>query len=123
VLKAKSDNKTTRKNIAKDWQEAGFLALVITGEHDRLPDTGSRQRQMSSVIDPELIKSWLGHCAKAHNTCTVQIGGSDFVRGLRVIDCESGKTIEAPARCNYFTLSYVWGRPTENGNPGGGAVD
>lgn len=118
VLKAKSDDKTDRNRIAKDWHHAGLLALVNAEDHARLPDTGPRQRQMSSVIDPELIKGWLGHCERHHKSCRIQIGGSDFVRGLQVIDCELGKTIKAPGRCSYFALSYVWGKPAQPQSPG-----
>ncbi|RFN48837.1 het-domain-containing protein [Fusarium flagelliforme] len=129
VLKAKSDDKTDGNRIAKDWQDAGFLALVNAGDHARLPDTGPRQRQMSSVIDPKLIKSWLRHCTQSHLSCKPNIGGSEFVRGLQVIDCETGETIEASGGCNYFALSYVWGKPAQpqspgaSGNPEGGAAE
>ncbi|KAH7186204.1 heterokaryon incompatibility protein-domain-containing protein [Fusarium flagelliforme] len=84
---------------------------------------------MSSVIDPKLIKSWLKHCTQSHLSCKPNIGGSEFVRGLQVIDCETGETIEAPGRCNYFALSYVWGKPAQpqspgaSGNPEGGATE
>ncbi|KAJ4115331.1 hypothetical protein NW768_011183 [Fusarium equiseti] len=117
VLKAKSDDKTYRNRIAKDWQNAGFLALVSVRDHDKLPDTGPRQRQMMSVIDFKLIKSWLGQCDKYHKSCRFESGGSDFVRGLQVIDCELGRTVDAPGRCKYFALSYVWGKPTQPHSP------
>ncbi|RSL60119.1 hypothetical protein CEP51_013824 [Fusarium floridanum] len=116
VLKAKSDDKTEGQRIAKDWQDAGCLALVKTGDHERLLGIGPRQISLS--VNFSLIKSWLGHCTEHHESCKILSGGSDYVQGLRVIDCKSGNTIEAPASCNYLALSYVWGRSAQSQSPG-----
>lgn len=128
VLKAKSDDKTEGRRIYKDWQEAGCLALVKAGDHNQLPETGPRQ--ISPLVDFSLIKGWLEHCtAQYHETCKIAGGGSGNVRGLRVIDCNLGETIEAPASCKYLALSYVWGSsvqprsPGEDGNSKKGTVE
>src|SRR5690606_26327440 len=54
---------------------------------------------------------WLGHCVVEHGEpCKTNGGGSNSVRGLRVIDCCTRTIIDAPSSCTYFALSYVWGK-------------
>ncbi|KAK8069926.1 tol protein [Apiospora phragmitis] len=47
------------------------------------------------------------------STCGPGVGGSSDVRGLRVIDCHTGvEPVEAPLKCQYVALSYVWWKPS-----------
>ncbi|KAK1985275.1 heterokaryon incompatibility protein-domain-containing protein, partial [Colletotrichum cereale] len=105
VLKDKAEDKTLGKDVLKDWYEAGCLALLKAGD----PETGPRQT--SPFINFRLVRGWLEQCRAQHRKTCRTGGGSDFVRGLRVIDCQSWSTIEAPPSCLYIALSYVWGDP------------
>jgi hypothetical protein len=114
VPQAKLADKTEGQRIRKDWYEAGCLALVNQdggfADETQRPLTGPRR--ISAAINLELVKKWLGHCKSRHrNTCIAVGRGSHLARGLRVIDCHSRATIDAPPTCRYFALSYVWGDP------------
>ncbi|KAF4986694.1 hypothetical protein FDECE_15820 [Fusarium decemcellulare] len=68
-------------------------------------------------INFELIRDWLAYCDKYHSEpCKSDkfIPSQDF----RVINCENGEVVPAPADCKYAALSYVWGdieHPGPNG--------
>lgn len=51
-----------------------------------------------------------------HKICT-QIGLSNDLAGLRVIEISTLAVVEAPVRCKYVALSYVWGNPTTDPSP------
>ncbi|KAF4966233.1 hypothetical protein FSARC_6118 [Fusarium sarcochroum] len=112
VLKSKSDDGTEGQHIENDWREAGCLALLEAGHQDKLLET--KPRPLSPLINFSLIKRWLKYCEEHHRkTCSMTGDSNGNVPGLRVIDCESEKTIDAPANCTYVALSYVWGKPAE----------
>ncbi|KAL5391828.1 hypothetical protein DPSP01_001118 [Paraphaeosphaeria sporulosa] len=58
-------------------------------------------------INIPLIQEWLEHCKKKHS-CTMRYSRPS---NLRIIDCKTSKIVMAPPNCNYFALSYVWGKP------------
>lgn len=63
-------------------------------------------------IDPSrvnfpLVQEWLRFCKKKHS-CSMRYSRPDK---LRMIDCKIMEIVPAPPNCNYFTLSYVWGKP------------
>ena len=116
VLEAKFADKTAGQRIHWDWFEGGCLALVSSsGNGNEIPLTGPRR--MSATVDFALVKRWLQECETTHRflenpgTCDSEVGGSADVQGLRVIDCHTRQSIEAPATCRYVALSYVWGNP------------
>ncbi|KAK7975767.1 hypothetical protein PG989_014230 [Apiospora arundinis] len=111
VLEAKFADKTASQRIRRDWYEGGCLALVNnSNDKQALPETGPRR--ISKGVDIGLVKNWLRDCESEHSyMCLPTISGINNVQGFRVIDCHSGKTVEAPAACNYVALSYVWGKP------------
>ncbi|KAK8098130.1 uncharacterized protein PG998_013616 [Apiospora kogelbergensis] len=90
VLEAKSADKTAGQRIQRDCQA--------------LPETGPRR--ISARLDTDMIKRWVRECVKRHRTCRPNVGGINDLQGFRVIDCDSRKTIEAPAGCRYVALSY-----------------
>lgn len=57
-------------------------------------------------INIPLIQDWLQHCKKKHN-CTMRYSRPP---NLRMIDCKTFDIVTAPPNCNYFVLSYVWGK-------------
>lgn len=110
VLETKSADKTAGQRIQRDWYEGGCLALVNNSHNSQaLPETGPRR--ISARLDTDMIKRWVRECVKRHRTCRPNVGGINDLQGFRVIDCDSRKTIEAPAGCRYVALSYVWGKP------------
>jgi len=64
----------------------------------------------------EDAKSWIQDCTHKHEECDIdQIVQSKRTK-LRVIDCHATRNVnkrltvvDAPAECEYFALSYVWG--------------
>lgn len=68
----------------------------------------------------EALRDLLRTCAETHHqTCDIVSKSSDtiapntdpfIIPGLKVIHVSSRKVIEAPAHCQYLTLSYVWGK-------------
>ena len=81
------------------------------------PSTASRddailygRRLPPSQVDPSLLKSWINTCEGVHQgSCApVTLPQQDF--GMRVIDVKRRCVVEAPPRCRYVALSYVWGK-------------
>ena len=58
-------------------------------------------------IDFDSIRGWLDECSKSHDRC--KFSTQKEPRNLRVIDCTKRAIVEAPVRCRYVALSYVWG--------------
>lgn len=112
VLTTRTKDKKDERLIKYDWYEGGCLALVKSGKGGRLPETGPRW--ISEEVNFQLLKGWLEQCTTHHgNICGTMGSGDHNIRGLQVIDCDSRTTINAPARCRYLALSYVWGEKRE----------
>ena len=59
-------------------------------------------------VDFGILKGWLDFCGINHvNTCALV--NQRPLMGLRVIDCLTGKIVQATPDCDYLALSYVWG--------------
>lgn len=72
-----------------------------------------------NIIDYDLIKESIHYCDCNHKkSCPGSAGTITVSGGLRVIDVRTRTVIEAPSRCRYAALSYVWGSQT-----GGIALD
>ncbi|KAK6854136.1 hypothetical protein PG995_009229 [Apiospora arundinis] len=123
VLEATFAVSTAGQRIQQDWYQGGCLALVSNSKDKQaLPETGPRR--ILKGIDAGLVKNWLRECESQHNdTCLPKLNASNNVQGFRVIDCHSGKTVEAPAACKYVALSYVWGKPLPPHKPQEGEVE
>jgi hypothetical protein len=63
------------------------------------------------AIDFTILRGWLSHC-KAEHGAVCQSARHRNLTGFKVIDCQSRCVVEAPDRCEYTALSYVWGRPS-----------
>ncbi|CAG8956836.1 hypothetical protein HYFRA_00011225 [Hymenoscyphus fraxineus] len=61
-------------------------------------------------IDYGILRNWVSHCDSTHSpNCTENIGHSEQIRDLMLIDCKTRKIVKAPDNCRYVALSYVWG--------------
>jgi hypothetical protein len=60
-------------------------------------------------IDFAMLRGWHQHCTLTHSE---QCRPREFdpLPGFRVLHCHSRRVIEAPQRCDYVALSYVWGK-------------
>lgn len=72
-------------------------------------------RKMPSSIDFNELHTLIDHCHKEHKRCC-KVGSSDNISGLQVIDVSKRTVIQAPSRCNYLALSYVWGKCDDDGS-------
>jgi hypothetical protein len=60
-------------------------------------------------VDFARLKKMFEICEESHEECTVVRETPDK---MRVIDLESLNIVDAPLRCRYCALSYVWGKPS-----------
>jgi hypothetical protein len=90
------------------WHESGCLALIDDSRGDITRyDFGPREIR-PHTINYSLIREWMTHCTTKHRSaCSSPT--NETLAGFRVIDCRSSLVIEAPPRCEYVALSYVWG--------------
>jgi hypothetical protein len=64
----------------------------------------------SNEINFVTIRAWIDFCKKYHEEeCNSE---NHHQRDLKLIDCETGKVINAPENISYIALSYVWGQPS-----------
>ncbi|CAI9631417.1 unnamed protein product [Alternaria burnsii] len=84
---------------------------------DACPDTqGYVLRKLDPEnIDYEVLRRWLRYCKGHHIACDHTY--VSFIPGLKVIDCTTGKVIDAPedSAFRYLALSYVWGSIQSSG--------
>jgi hypothetical protein len=105
------------------WLEGGCLALVEVGDGEelRLPEVGPRLVQ--DYVDYSVVREWMNFCKCKHGIAC-SISPLQSIKGLRVIDCRTHAVMNAPIRCRYVALSYVWGCPrpnlTDDADPGSG---
>lgn len=91
----------------------GFLSIL--GSKTSTLDVCPR-KIVDNSIDFDIFKHLIDHCRREH---TSSCGSHDSrnIPGLCVIDCQTKLVIDAPHRCQYLALSYVWGSPTSLDNP------
>jgi hypothetical protein len=64
-------------------------------------------RPISPLYNPWRVKQWLYNCKLQHSAgCDDK---SPAVRGMRLIDCDELKVVEADVSWEWLALSYVWG--------------
>ena len=86
-------------------------SLAILESTDPQSECGPRLIQPDAV-DYDLIKNIIQHCDRCHHRSCPGSGSTTTVSGLQVIDIQTRTVIEAPKRCRYAALSYVWGSQT-----------
>lgn len=64
------------------------------------------------TIDCSVLRDWIACCREHHGSnCTIATHEVFSERQhLRVIDCHTGRIVDAPAYRDYVALSYVWGK-------------
>ncbi|PIG88467.1 hypothetical protein AARAC_008193 [Aspergillus arachidicola] len=60
-----------------------------------------------------VICDWLQDCCANHKGDVNKEADSTIVPQMRVIDVEEGCVVMAPPHCKYASLSYVWGKPSD----------
>jgi hypothetical protein len=63
-------------------------------------------------INYSVLCDWIA-CCRAHHGPKCAIAAHEVFserQHLRVIDCHTGRIVNAPVYCDYVALSYVWGR-------------
>ena len=71
------------------------------------PNSGLCMAQSTpESIDFSCARSWIQHCTANHACCR---GRDSVIEGLRLIDCQTRRIVEAPADPRWIALSYVWG--------------
>ena len=68
------------------------------------------RRLPPSQVDPSLLKSWISTCERVHQSLCAPVTLSQQDFGMRLIDVQRRCVVEAPSRCRYAALSYVWGK-------------
>lgn len=88
--------------------------LAVMGPSDDDYELGPR-RILPGSIDYGMLKNLAQFCedSPAHKNCRMA-SSPDNVFDLKVIDVWDLKVIEAPERCKYLALSYVWGQQTDD---------
>lgn len=95
-----------------------FPSITVIGPNDDQNLKGSILQP--SHIRPECygdLKKILSNCAHSHDQTCRPISPCLGISGLKLIDVSSGRVIEAPERCEYLALSYVWGNQQHSNDP------
>ncbi|KAJ4364655.1 hypothetical protein N0V83_009252 [Neocucurbitaria cava] len=88
----------------------GSSGYLIFGSSNAFPDQSrlyARDIQLNQV-NWKIVKQWLLYCESKHEKSCGAVESVDLP-GFRVIDCETRTIVEAPRKCPFVTLSYVWG--------------
>lgn len=60
-----------------------------------------------------VIRDWLQDCCANHKGDVNKEADSTIIPQMRVFDVEEGCVVMAPPHCKYASLSYVWGKPSD----------
>lgn len=87
-----------------------FELTSVKGLLSWLPTIG--QRTLGARLDVDLVKSWIRECrshehSRKFDSATAQ---TTYHGDLRVIDCNASCLVDVDQKCEYLTLSYVWGK-------------
>jgi hypothetical protein len=78
------------------------------------PTFGAVRIVDTAIVDYTLLGSWLEHCQTSHAICRQVRDGHTRLPYTYLIDCIEEKVVCAKTNEQYFTLSYVWGKNTQN---------
>ena len=68
-------------------------------------------RKVGPYVNWRVVKTYLRTCEERHlEKCKGPAGSENFTRPRGVIDVRYKCLVDTPSRCEYLTLSYVWGR-------------
>lgn len=94
-------------------RERGYLSLDSLSSNLPLTHLYHVRELDAHAFDLRHARAWISHCEQNHHSrCSDErvSGLSEF----RVLDCCSRQVVNAPERCRYVALSYVWGRSSES---------
>lgn len=69
-------------------------------------------------IDFSFLRDMVQYCGDEHRCCKREASSLDNISGLKVIDVTTRTIIQAPEKCEYIALSYVWGTGTYGSSSG-----
>ncbi|KZM21365.1 uncharacterized protein EKO05_0008863 [Ascochyta rabiei] len=88
--------------------------LIVISRLDPTTATSAFQHLSPPEVPISRIKNWIKACEDCHGQC--RLDEYPHLSDLRVIDCERQIVINAPTKCKFVALSYVWGDPkTQSG--------
>ncbi|KAJ4352114.1 uncharacterized protein N0V89_007460 [Didymosphaeria variabile] len=105
-----SDLKDTHQHYADTFGSVGYILPVA---YSSLSPWLTGRPVGPLRINFPLIRNWLKHCKNNHSCTSRWSRPSD----LHLIDCKSLDIVTAPPNCNYFALSYVWGKKGSESTP------
>jgi hypothetical protein len=110
-------NTAVTKTHIQFWEnpqiDHGFILLEDSSSD---PEGFSGRQVLPSVVDVDLILSWIRYCDEKHKKHCASTTDSTF-KSLKVIDCETREIIHAPPARPYIALSYVWGTESSTSTP------
>ncbi|GMF69447.1 unnamed protein product [Aspergillus oryzae] len=91
------------------------------GKNPRDEPITQRYNRRSRLLQPEpepdvnwgVIRDWLQDCCANHKGDVNKEADSTIIPQMRVFDVEEGCVVMAPPHCKYASLSYVWGKPSD----------
>lgn len=104
--------------LHKQLGQEVFPSLTVIGSNDDQDLMGIKCH--SDRIDSKYyddLKSMLRNCVKNHGQTCRPIFECPSIPGLKLIEASSGKITEAPEKCEYLALSYVWGNQQHSEDP------
>lgn len=99
------------EKIKKSLGVTGYLASTTPPKFTSNLKAMAGRRIDRFQVDYNLLHGWLDHCRSNHTRCVAKTRQHNF---FKVINCRTRQVVEAPPRCTYFALSYVWGKSSLN---------
>jgi hypothetical protein len=108
ISDVKSGRNDSWDSLNDSLKETGYLCPIRANQRQSILEV----RLLSDIsFDLGFALECIAYCSENHRqTCSTMEASP--IESLRVIDCQTGTIIRAPAECQYVALSYVWGPPT-----------
>lgn len=94
-------------------RERGYLSLDARSANTPSSDLYHTRTLDAHAFDLRHAQEWISHCEHNHHSGCSD-GGVPGLSRFRVLDCRSRQIVDAPERCRYVALSYVWGRSSDS---------
>jgi hypothetical protein len=117
-LSPKTGSEIDDENTAHHcWYRIGMIAGSISTGDASWSTKKKRWNLLTRKISPlhipyDILTGWLNVCQDDHDD-ECQNDTQDVAPCVKVIDCKTKEIVKTPQRCQYFALSYVWGRTQE----------
>ena len=106
------------RHLHRFLEQEIFPSLTLIGSSDDQDLKGMKVQP--DRIDPECyenLRSVMRNCVRNHGQTCRPVSKFSRIPGLKVIEVSSGKVVEAPEKCEYIALSYVWGNHQHSDDP------